>query len=836
MTLEPAETPGIGRELQRESWECPGLPAGSAVQPVDLETLSADWIPAQVPGTVAGAFRAAGRPTPGETLDQRDWWFRCRFAGDAGPRLLEVGGIATVADVWLNGHHLWHNENMFRGDRLAVDLRSGDNELVLRCAALSSVLNRPRPRQRPRWKTYLVEHQSLRWIRTSLLGRIPGWAVVPPAVGPWRPIRLLSPSDRVPLDVSLRSSCVGDDGLVEAQFVLHGAEVVSEARLRSGSVSAEMAVHRRPDGGLMLAGTLRFPTVDRWWPHTHGSQPLYEVWADVDGRSFQVGKVGFRTLTVDRRDGAFRVEINGETIFCRGATWMPIDPVTLVSSEADVQHRLALVRAAHMNMVRVPGTTIYEDRAFLERCDETGILVWHDCMFAFMDPPLDEAFQSEVVAEVSEAFAVMGGHPSLVVVCGNQEVEEVAAMNGLDADRFETPLFDETIAAVAESALPGVAYVSSNPTGGSLPFRMNVGLSQYFGIGGYLRPIENARRDGVRFAVECLAFATPPEPDTVEEVCGGAYRAGHDPSWKRGVHHDAGRSWDMEDVRDHYLSALFKTDPRMERYIDAERALELGRATNAHLMASVMSDWRRPGSTCDGALVLALGDLREGAGWGLVDVLGRPKAPWYALRRVFQPVALLLGDEGLNGLWVHVVNDSAESVRGRLVVELVVKGEKIVERGEVAVEAGPRGSASIDAETVLGGFRDITYSYRFSPPVHDAVVATLTSEDGDLLSQVVYFPLGQARPLEPDLGLTAVAQATAGGSWRLEVSTVRLAQWVTVRAPGFIADDSWFHLPPGATRSITLRSDRSDPPRGTVDALNTSSRAVIKVDGSPDGP
>lgn len=289
----------------------------------------------------------------------------------------------------------------------------------------------------------------------------------------------------------------------------------------------------------------------------------------------------------------------------------------------------------------------------------------------------------------------------------------------------------------------------------------------------------------------------------------------------------------MEDVRDHYLAALFGADPRMERYVDAERALELGRAVNAELMRSVFTEWRRPGSASGGGLVLSFADLRAGgAGWGLVDSLGWPKAPWYALRRTFAPVALLAVDEGLNGLALHVVNDTAGPVRGTLAVELVARGELVVERGEVEVEVGARGSCSLDAEDVLGGFRDITYAYRFSPPAHDAVVATLYAEDGATWSQAVHLPLGQGRPRQADLGLTATARPDGPERWVLEVGTERLAQWVTVRAEGFVPDDSWFHLPPASTRTVVLTGSGEGPPRGTVQALNALARATIKV-GDP---
>ena len=579
-----------------ERWECAALPPDAATDPPGLAKLAADWLPAEVPGTAAGALRAAGRPAQYRELDEQDWWFRCRFDGVPGRRLLELGGLATVADVWWNGALVRHSENMYRAQRVAVDVAAGENELVIRCAALTPQLAGRRPR--PRWKTYMVEHQNLRWFRTSLLGRIPGWAVVPPIVGPWRPVRLLGPGDVVPTTVALAATCDGDGGVVTASFDVVGDAVPTDASLRitrAGAVGepaepAEVAAAAddlgtvalatvdatagEPDGRFRLEATVRLAAVDRWWPHTHGAQPRYEVWADVGGQTHRLGEVGFRTIAVDRRDGDFRVTVNDVEVFCRGACWMPVDPVAVASPAAVVEHRLGLVRAANMNMLRVPGTTVYEDRHFFEQCDRQGILVWHDCMFAFLDPPQDDAFVEDAVAEVTEAAAAMAGHPSVAIVCGNQEVEEIAAMNGQGGERSSTPFFDETVPAIVGAALPEVAYVTSNPTGGTLPFRMDSGVSQYFGVGGYLRPVEDARRSRVRFAAECLAFATPPEPVTVDEHCGGAYRANHDPSWKAGVHHDAGRSWDMEDVRSFYMASLFGVDPLKERYIDAERALE----------------------------------------------------------------------------------------------------------------------------------------------------------------------------------------------------------------------------------------------------------------------
>jgi beta-galactosidase/beta-glucuronidase len=114
-----------------------------------------------------------------------------------------------------------------------------------------------------------------------------------------------------------------------------------------------------------------------------------------------------------------------------------------------------------MNMVRIPGGTVYEDERFWDLCDELGIMVWQDCMLGYTDPPEDEAFEAAVVAELEQVFGRLGGRPALAVVCGGQEIEEQAAMFGLSpgevdlhAHREDHPRFGRP--AVARRALRDV--------------------------------------------------------------------------------------------------------------------------------------------------------------------------------------------------------------------------------------------------------------------------------------------------------------------------------------------------------------------------------------------
>ncbi len=502
--------------------------------------------------------------------------------------------------------------------------------------------------------------------------------------------------------------------------------------------------------------------------------------------------------------------------------------MTVTATDDELSETLGLVREAGMNMVRIPGGTVYEDDRFFSSCDALGIMVWQDAMLAFLDPPDEDSFVGSVTEELTGVLAAAAAHPCLSIVCGGQELEEQPAMFGLSRDRWESGLTARVVPDLVERLAPGVPYVTSSPSGGSLPFQMDQGVSHYTGVGIFLRPLEDLRRSEVRFVSEGLAFSIPPERDTVDDVCGGARQAGHDPTWKQAIHHDTGGSWDLEDVRDHYVQSLFDVDPRLLRRVDPERALDLGRAVVAHVMAEAMSEWRRPGSPCDGLLLVGLRDLRTGAGWGVIDALGHPKAPWFTLARTSRPVAVLLTDEGLNGLAVHLVNDTEDAVAGQLRVE-VYSADHLIDQASCAVLVPGRSGTRLSADALFDGFRDLSYAYRFGARGVELVVVRLVAGDGAVLARASFLPGGLPRPVQAEIGLQASLEQVDEKAWSLTVSTRRFAQFICVDAAGYRPDDSWFHLEPGGATVIGLHPlDPSDAaPRGHVRALNTTETARI---------
>jgi beta-mannosidase len=824
---------------------------------------SLDWLPARVPGTAAAALHQAGRWRPGEAsdLDADDWWFRTTFeaapAADGERVVLELGGIATVAEVFLNGDRVLCSESMFATHAVDVgNLLRDENELSIRCIALGPQLSKSR-KPRARWRTRLV-HGNLRFYRTMLLGRAPGFAADPAAVGPWRPVRLVRRRvfevERVRLESRLEEHDGDGEGVVTLELALrllggHSVDAVElELEGPTGSHSSTLAVNRRAHLA-SAEGSVRASAVARWWPHTHGQPALYDVRVVVrtnaDPLTVELGRVGFRTLKPGRspeheleRDG-LQLHVNGVEVFARGSVWTPADPIGLAPSGERLRVALELVRDAGMNMLRIPGTSVYEEQRFHDLCDELGILVWQDFMFANLDYPFtQERFRETVEREAEELLGRTAASPSLTVLCGNSEVEQQVAMLGLEPALGRGKLFGEVLPQLVAASPAEAVYVPSAPCGGALPFRPDRGIANYYGVGGYRRPLSDARRADVRFAAECLAFSNVPNEDGVRATCSdGDAAIGHGPEWKSGVPRDAGAGWDFEDVRDHYLRLLYDLDPGELRRVDPERYLELSRAVTGEVMADVMGEWRRPRSPCGGGLVLWFADLAPGAGWGLIDSAGAPKPAYYHLRRALAPVAIWMTDEGLGGLRVHVANDRPRALVARLRVALYRDGEQCIANATAALDLPGHGAREFDVEELLGHFVDVSWAYRFGPASHDAVVASVEADQHDEpLAQAFRFPAGPPlrQQKHDELGLEADLVAGAGEP-ALRLISQRLAWGVRIHIPGRSPADDAITLEPGVPRTVALLASNAGRggeggELGAVSALNLRGRVPIRAD------
>ena len=324
------------------NWESASVPAGKFDDP---------------PGDGQVEWREVSLPARGG--DDEDHWFRTTIASPTA-MTLRFGGLATVCEVFVDGARALTSESMFV--RHDVPVTAGEHELVVCSRALTPLLRIPR-KPRARWRSRVPVDGNLRWFRTSLLGRAPGFAPAPPLVGPWRPVELV---DVAAPEIEVRTALDGSDGLVAVRC----DAAAGQLDVTVGGVAERLAA-----GG----GTIRIPSPELWWPHTHGEPHLHELHVRAETGEVR-RRIGFRALSYAadvERDG-LDLHVNGQAVFVRGAVWTP-------TPRGEERATLERARDGGLNMVRVVGTMIYEDAAFHDACDELGILVWQDLMFANLD-------------------------------------------------------------------------------------------------------------------------------------------------------------------------------------------------------------------------------------------------------------------------------------------------------------------------------------------------------------------------------------------------------------------------------------------------------------------
>ncbi len=801
-----------GRRPLDSGWQVCSTRPDACADPQALEATRPAWLPASVPGTVAGAWRAASGFDWADTpdLDEQDHWFRLTLRRGPEPEtrtVLAFDGVATLGEVWLDDERLFETDNMFleyRHDVSDILARkgSGSARLYLCCRNLTGYLAERRPRAR--WRSALVAHRNLRWLRTSLLGRMPGICPPAPVVGPWREVWLLEEGGPALESLSVVPELIGDQGRV----TVRGRYRVGNPERHETTVVLELGEQACPltvqadDGAIGFAGTMEIDGPELWWPHTHGRPHRYPaaLRIAIDGveRRVPLAAVGFRRFAAGEAGGAFGLSVNGVDVFCRGACWTPADFLGQAPDREALRIALERVVAAGMNMLRIPGNTVYEHDVFYELCDEYGVMVWQDLMFANMDYPFDdEGFLAGVHAEVGQQLARLGHRPCLAVLCGCSEVQQQAAMLGLPESTWRVDWFERDLAGLCQQQRPDVAYVPGSPSGGILPFHLDAGPGHYFGVGGYRRPVADAWLAEPRFASECLAFGVPPEPGSPDATATDLT------TLLARTPRDAGADWDFVDICEYYARAIYGADVERLRREDPARHGLVCRAAAGETMSRVQAIWRRPEAVCRGALVWFLRDFWPSAGWGLEGADGSPKSSWFHLKRCWQPRALMFLDRGLNGLRVLVTNDAGEPLSGRLSVSLERFDGVAVASGELALSVPARSVREVAVEQVVGSFVDSAYAYRFGPAGFDLVHAAIETAEGPLTA--VHVRDG-ALPADVEPGQVEVASTTgASGDQELLIGAEALLHTVVLEMPGALPSDNYFHVAPGRPRRVTLR-------------------------------
>lgn len=812
-------------------WRMRRLAPDEAKKPEDV-----NWgeglVSATVPGTVASTLLGSFYPDkpPNINYDDFDWWYECTFSiqpDEYRSLILQFDGLATIAEIWLNGNAIGRSENMFRqfSANVGNSIRES-NTLTVVFRSLSRHLDSRKAR--PRWKTNLVANQQLRWARTTLLGRIPGWTPAISPVGPWRDIRLCCNRWYEKRSVSLLATAMGNTGCVSVDVVvndLHPTLKIESAVLNLAGRDYTLEIDTNGKN-LLISTRLEIGNIRCWWPRGEGNAHLYSftVSLDTNHGKFELenGTIGFRTVATVRDSGRLAFTVNGQEVFAKGACWTNNDIISLVGDPEALEDCLTLFQQAGGNMIRIGGTMVYETDHFYATCDKLGIMVWQDFMFANMDYPSDDAdFLASVVGEVQEQLLRLRSHPCVIAWCGNSEVEQQAAMYGNTADVWKNELFYRTIPEQVERLNSAIPYFPSSPCEGDLPFHSNDGPAHYFGVGAYKQPLASIATADVKFATECLAFSNVPDDPSLRLHFGNTTPAVHHPSWKAGVPRDASAGWDFEDIRDFYMNALYALDPVALRYADKARYKAISQVVTGEVMQSVFDYWQSDASKCGGGLIWFLRDIVPGAGWGLIDSDGKPKALYYLLRRCWSTTRLYFRDLGMDGQNVCVYHDSDVVLDGTVEIQLLQSSRTCIASASKSVRVSRGNPVELSLDGMLGRFLDPGYRYRFGPPKHDVILATLRSSDGRLLMSSCFFP-GSRDIFRHDSAEIAITTITDGGATYLRIRSDRLLQFARLTSRTHSFTDNYVHVPPhtDVDIAVTAISNNGNALRGSLAALN----------------
>lgn len=685
-----------------------------------------EWLPASVPGTVHQDLLAAERiPDPflemNEALVQwigeSDWLYRCAFDASAdgeGTAVLCFDGLDTFATVWLNGTQILVSDNMFVPQRVPVKtlLRPGQNELRI---LFESALRRGKEREAHYGKLELWNGDSSRaYVRKAQYHYGWDWGPVLLTAGPWREIRLETYTARI-VDVHCPVEMAVDlqTATLPVQVQLEGDITASLAldlsvHAPGGEVVAQ---HTVPVSSHSAQHTFHLASPQLWWPRGYGEQPLYRIEATLRQETEELERrdlhLGLRRLqliqraVIDAPGTSFFFEINNTPIFCGGANWIPADSFTPRITTNRYRHWLQLAAEGNMTMLRVWGGGIYEEDSFYSLCDEFGLLVWQDFLFACGIYPALEWFQQSVKAEVEANVRRLRHHPSIVLWCGNNEDYAIAESQGYQASesvpdansRFPARvIYEQILPEMCQQLDPTRPYWPGSPYGGKSSADTTVGDVHVWSVWHGLVPYQKYPGLAGRFVSE-FGMEALPDLATIEAFTQPAERY---PQSRTLDWHNKATGGPRNIMA--YLVENIRVPSDLESYIYATQF------NQSEALGAAVRGWRRgwggPGREyVSGVLVWQLDDCWPVTSWAIADYELRLKPAYYTLRREFAPFALGLSRLSQEQAEVWAANSLLDattaqlelrtwSLSGELVAEerrqVVLKPNQATELGQVA--------------------------------------------------------------------------------------------------------------------------------------------------------
>jgi beta-mannosidase len=808
------------------------------------EAGKADWHAATVPGCVHTDLLSnrliedpfyRDNEQKQQWIGKTDWEYQTTFK--VGAELLAVRhielvfeGLDTYADVYLNDRPLIKTDNMFREWRVDCKafLRAGDNTLRIR---FRSPINEILPLMKA--MSYELPAVNDQGEKTSPHTRKApyqyGWDWGPRFVtcGIWKPIRLISWNGARISDLHIEQKAVSR---LDARLVAH-VEVVAES-----AMDATISINGSPlrtigkiEKQVKLAPGLNQIDLDvaianpqLWWPNGLGEQPLYTISATLGAQGQQLDqtsrRIGIHTLELrqqsDQWGKSFTFVINGVPVFAKGGNWIPADSFPNRVSRERYRQLLQSCKDANMNMLRVWGGGYYEMDDFYDLCDEMGLLVWQDFMFACSMYPASEAFLANVRQEAIDNVKRLRHHPAIVIWVGNNEIETAWQHWGGWKDALPATLWDDylkifhgVLPKVVAALDPSRPYWPSSPSSNleEDPESQRMGDVHYWQVWHASKPFREYEQQLPRFMSE-YGFQSFPLLDTVKTYAMPADYDIESAVMKAHQRHPRGNTLVREYMlRDYPEPKAFASFLYVSQVLQAE-GIKVGAEHLRRIMPRNM-----------GSLYWQVDDCWPVASWSSMDYYGRWKALQFYARRFYNDL-LVSPHEEEGKVAVYVVSDRVNATPARLRVTLMDFDGKALFEKTIDVTVSPLNSKAyveLNKAELMNG-RDARRIF---------LNCELIVEGKPISDNRLFFDSYKNLALAPSKIETNVRD-TANG-YEITLQADRLARGVYLSLDGIEGEfaDNFFDLLPGKSVSVVFKPKQKTSRAALAERLKVMSLA-----------
>ena len=657
-------------------------------------------LPALVPGDNISALLAAKRiPDPywadneirAQWIGRTDWVYERQFRVSQAQFaeqsiFLNCDGLDTLATIFINGRRVTRSENMFVRLRVEVKpfLRAGLNTIRIAIAS-AEVAAAAEARRLP----YPIPHGTnpVQSMHRNLLRKVQchsGWD--------WGPCLMVAGING---SIYLGATSLGRIEYVATTqqhrrnrvTVEIAVEVISPAggktglEVQLGSEQLQQPVTLRPGHNVVRAKvTIRNPKL--WWPNGYGAQPLYPLVVRVAGDEVRK-RLGLRTLAVvnteDKRGLSMGFRVNGVEIFAKGANWIPCDALPQRQTRAALDDLLTSAQQAHMNMLRVWGGGQYESDDFYDLCDEKGLLIWHDFMFACALYPATPKFLENVRQEARHQVKRLRNHACLALWCGNNE--NIGALNWfeesrknrdrylVDYDRLNEGVLGQTV----DECDPTRTFWPSSPCGGRGDYSDcwhadNRGDMHYWSVWHEGKSLDAYHAVTPRFCSE-FGYQSFPSLDTIRQYAPKSQFNVTAPIMEWHQRNVGGNSRITE-----MFSRYFRLPEGFANFV------YLSQVQQALAIKTAVEHWRHLRPTCLGTLYWQLNDNWPVCSWASLDYGGKWKLLHYVAKKFYAPVLVSTYQRKDGRLEVWLTNDQRTPIHGTVVADVRNFAGKLIRR------------------------------------------------------------------------------------------------------------------------------------------------------------